>query len=342
MFAYLIRIFLCFFPLFICAQEKTVIRVGHFPNITHAQAVIGHALTREHKGWFEKRLGPDVEVQWYVYNDGPSAMEAIFADSIDMAYAGPSPTINAYIKSEGKDIRIVCGACSGGAALVVQPNAIKSIADFKGKKIATPQIGGTQDIAARMWLKNNGFQVTLFGGDVKVLPMENADQFALFKQKDLDGAWTVEPWVSKLLLEANGEIYLQESSLWPDTRGKYVTAHLVSSVKFLTKQPALLKKWIAAQIEITDWILDHTEEAKALYNAEFKRETMHSLAQPLLDSAWKQVDFTYDPIQASLFKYADWAFQLGFLKKKPQLDSIYDLKMLDEILKEKAKGPSGT
>src|SRR5579871_6564189 len=110
--------------------EKVVIRVGHFPNITHAQAMIAHGLSRAGKGWFEERLGPDVEVQWFVYNAGPSAMEAVFARSIDMTYVGPNPAVNAYLKSQGEEIRIVAGACSGGAALVVKADGpIKSDSD---------------------------------------------------------------------------------------------------------------------------------------------------------------------------------------------------------------------
>ena len=145
--------------------EKIVLRVGHFPNITHPQGVIGHGLTRQGKGWFEERLGPDVEVRWFVYNAGPSAMEAIFAKSIDITYAGPNPAVNAHLRSRGDEIRIVAGACSGGAALVVQPDGrIKTDADFKGKKIASPQLGNTQDVAARAWLQSKGLKITMTGG----------------------------------------------------------------------------------------------------------------------------------------------------------------------------------
>src|SRR5271157_515069 len=163
----------------LCASaraEKIILRVGHFPNVTHAQALIAHGLSRAGKGWFEERLGPDVEVQWFVYNAGPSAMEAIFARSIDMTYVGPNPAINAHLKSRGDEIRIVAGACSGGAALVVQPDGrIKTDVDFKGKKVATPQLGNTQDVAARAWLQSKEFRVTMTGGDVLVVPTANPD-----------------------------------------------------------------------------------------------------------------------------------------------------------------------
>jgi NitT/TauT family transport system substrate-binding protein len=317
--------------------EKVVLRVGHFPNVTHAQAVIAHGLSRQGKGWFEERLGPDVEIQWFVYNAGPSAMEAIFARSIDLTYVGPNPAINAHLKSKGEEIRIVAGACSGGAALVVQSDGrIKADADFRGKKIATPQLGNTQDVACRAWLRSKGLKITMTGGDALVLPTANPDQLALFKKGDLDAVWTVEPWVSRLVLEANGEVYLDESSLWKETGGKYVTTHLVSSVKFLKEHPELLKKWIAAHVELTQWINGHPDEAKKILNEEIKAETTKALPAATLDSAWKRLEITYDPVSASLLKSAEDAHRIGFIKDKPDLSRIYDLKLLSDVLKEKA------
>ncbi len=316
--------------------EKIIIRVGHFPNITHAQGVIGHGLTRTGKGWFEERLGPDVEIQWFVYNAGPSAMEAIFARSLDVTYVGPNPAINAYLKSQGEEIRIVAGGCSGGAALVVQPDGrIKTDADFRGKKIATPQFGNTQDVACRAWLQSKGLQITMTGGDATVIPTANPDQLSLFERKEMDAVWTVEPWVSRLVLEAKGRVYLDESSLWKQTGGKYVTTHLVSSVKFLREHPDLLKKWIAAHVELTKWINDNPDEAKNILNAEIKAETTKSLPKETLDSAWKRLEITYDPISASLLKSAGDAYHIGFLKEKPDLSLIYDLKLLNNVLREK-------
>jgi NitT/TauT family transport system substrate-binding protein len=318
------------------AVEKIVLRVGHFPNITHAQGVIGHGLSRQGKGWFEQRLGPNVVLQWFVYNAGPTAMEAILAKSIDMAYVGPNPAINAHLKSRGEEIRIVAGACSGGAALVVQPaDRIKTDKDFKGKKVATPQLGNTQDVAARAWLQSKGHRVTMTGGDVLVVPTTNPDQLALFQKGDMDAVWTVEPWVTRLELEAKGKVFLEESSLWTDTGGKYITTHLVSSVRFLKDQPALLKKWIAAHVELTEWINAHRDEAKDILNEELKAETTKALPQATLDQAWKRLELTYDPVRASLFKSAADAHRIGFLKQKPDLSRIYELTILNELLREK-------
>ena len=318
--------------------ERIVLRVGHFPNITHAQAVIGHGLSRAGKGWFEPRLGPDVEVRWFVYNAGPSAMEAILARSIELTYVGPNPAINAHIRSRGAEVRIIAGACSGGAALVVHPDGqIKADADFKGRKIGTPQFGNTQDVAARAWLQAKGFRVTMTGGDALVVPTANPDQLALFLKGDLDAVWTVEPWVSRLELEAKGRIYLQESALWPETQGRYVTTHLVSSVRALKDRRELLRKWIAAHVELTEWITRNPDEAKRVFNAELQAEVGKPLPAALLDRAWKRIELTSDPVKASLLKSAADAHRIGFLKEKPDLCRIYELELLNEILRGQGK-----
>src|SRR4029077_1439507 len=177
------------------AEEKIVIRFGHFPNITHAQGVIAHALSRQGKGWFEERLGPKVEIQWFTYNAGPSAMEAMFAGSLDLTYVGQGPALNAHFKSNGQEVRVIAGAANAGAALVVKPDSsIKTAADFRGKKIATPQLGNTQDISCRAWLKAQGFKVTQTGGDVTVLPTNNPDQLALLQSGGGGGVGAGEAW----------------------------------------------------------------------------------------------------------------------------------------------------
>src|SRR3954452_24786687 len=216
------------------ARAETV-RFGHFPNITHVQALVAHNLSRQGKGWFEQRLGDGVNVEWYVYNAGPSAMEAIFAKSIDLTYVGPGPALNAYTKSNGAEIRLIAGAANGGAALVVQPDQnLKAAADFRGKKIATPQLGNTQDISCRAWLIAGGLKITQLGGDAQVLPTQNPDQLSLFKQKQIDAVWTVEPWVTRLEREAGGKVLVDERDV--------ATTILVSSAKFLGERRELAKK----------------------------------------------------------------------------------------------------
>lgn len=328
---------LCLLALpFLTAAEKVPIRVGHFPNLTHAQSVIAHGLSRTGRGWFEARMGPDVAIQWYVYNAGPSAMEGIFARSLDLSYVGPNPALNAHLKSGGEEVRIVAGACSGGAALVVQPDGrIKNDADFRGRKIGTPQLGNTQDVAARSWLQARGLRVLLTGGDALVIPTANPDQISLFQKGNLDAVWTVEPWVSRLVIEAGGKVYLEEGSLWPETEGRYVTTSLVSSVRFLRENPSLVKRWIAAQIELTQWIAQNPVAAKNLFTEELKAETGRALPQEILNRAWSRIELTHDPVRASLLRSAAAAHRIGFLKNAPDLSRIFELNLLNEVLREK-------
>jgi NitT/TauT family transport system substrate-binding protein len=314
----------------------TVIRVGHFPNLTHAQGVIAHGLSRSGKGWFESRLGTNVTVQWFVYNAGPSAMEAIFARSLDLSYVGPSPAINAFVKSGGAEIRVVAGACSGGAALLVQPDGrIKSDADFKRRRIGTPQLGNTQDVAARAWLLGKGYKITMTGGDAHVIPTTNPDQLLLFQRGALDAVWTVEPWVTRLEREAGARVYFEESSLCAETAGRYVTTHLVSRVKFLQEQRELVAKFLAAHIELTQWIHAHPTEAQRLLSGELKAEMGASLADETLTNAWRRLEFTWDPVRPSLMKSAEDARRVGFLRSKVDMSGIYELGLLNSALRER-------
>jgi len=311
-----------------------VIRAGHFPDIVHSQAHVGKV-----KGTFKEVLGPDVTVEWKLFNAGPSAIEALFADELDLTYIGPNPAINGYIKSKGESLRIVCGASSGGAGLVVRDDSgINTPADFHGKKIATPQLGNTQDVACRHWLKKNGYVISEQGGDVQVIPLANPDQLTLFMKKEIDGAWTKEPWVARLMVEGGGKLFLDERDIWPER--KFVTAHVIVSTKFLKKHPDLVKKWIKAHVQLTEWINGNMVEAKAIVNNEIKNLTGKSLPDKILDDAFSRTLITYDPIQSSLFTSADWAYEAGFLgTEKPDLSSIYDLSYLNAVLRDMNRPP---
>ncbi len=320
-----------------CTQamaEEVEIRVGFFPNITHSQAIIGMA-----KGTFQKELGKNVKITTRIFNAGPSVIEAMFAGEIDLSYIGPNPAINGYVKSEGEALRIVAGATSAGAGLVVRKDAgINEIKDFHGKMIASPQLGNTQDVALRGWLKDNGFVLKEKGGDVQVMPTPNPDQLTLFLKKEIHGAWTVEPWVSRLIIEGNGRLFLDERSIWPNS--EFVTAHIIVSKKFLDKHPDLVKKWISAHVELTVWINDNLVEAKKILNQQIEKLTTKALPEDVLNEAFARLKVTYDPIQDSLFTSARWAFEQGFLgEKMPDLSGIYDLKLLNEVLKEKGFNP---
>lgn len=294
------------------------LRVGYFPNITHAQAIVGSHTTREKHGWFEQRLGPDVTLQWYPFNAGPSAMEAIFAGSIDLTYVGPNPALNAYIRSRGDEIRVLAGAAEGGAALVVPGDGrIAQPADFRGRKIATPQLGNTQDVAARAWLKARNFKVSLTGGDVLVVPTANPDQLSLFSQGRVDAVWTVEPWVSRLELEAGGKVFFEQ----PDA----VTTVLVGSVRFLQAHPALAGKFRAAHVELTAWLNERTGEAQALVRAGLSAELRREMSPALVASAWRRLKFTDRISPAQFAALVNEAQGVGFLRNAIPLDRMFVL-----------------
>src|SRR6266404_7472678 len=298
---------ICVFTQLVAAQDKVVIRFGHFPNITHAQGVIAHALSRKGKGWFEERLGPRVEIQWFTYNAGPSAMEAVFAGSLDLTYVGQGPALNAHFKSNGEEIGVIAGAANAGAALVVKSDSpIKTAANFRGKKIATPQLGNTQDVSCRAWLKAQGFKITQTGGDVMVLPTANPDQLPLFQNGGVDAVWTVEPWVTRLEREAKARVFLEDKNI--------ITTWLVSSVKFLNGRRDLVKKIAAANAELTDWIQKNPDEAQRLLIAELKEETRADFVPEAVAQAWKRIKFTTEVAPALIAKAVQDGKDSGFLK----------------------------
>ena len=295
--------------------QGITLRVGHFPNITHVQALVAHNLSRQGKGWFEQRLGPDVKIEWFVYNAGPSAMEAIFAKSVDLTYVGPSPAINAYVKARGSEVRIVAGAANGGAALVVQPESTLGVPqDFKGRKIATPQLGNTQDVSARAWLTDGGLKITLGGGDAQVVPTENPDQLLLFKTKQIDAVWTVEPWVSRLEIEAQARVLVDERDA--------VTTVLVSRVQTLAEQRDLVRKFVAAHAELTAWIKANEAEAQRLAREELNAETRTTMSPDLVERAWKRIVLTTEASNDGLQLFFKRAQSVGFLRDATDLSRL--------------------
>ena len=296
---------------------ETRIRVGHFPNVTHVQALVAQALSRQGKGWFEERLGPGTKIEWFVYNAGPSAMEAIFANSIDLTYVGPSPAINAYAKSRGEEVRIIAGAANGGCGLIVPADSnLKAPSDFRGKKIATPQLGNTQDVSCRAWLSAGGLKITQLGGDAQVVPTANPDQISLFQQKKIDGVWTVEPWLSRLEMQAGGKILVDETDS--------PTTVLVSSIKFLNANRELAKKFVDAHRALTDWIDKNPGEAQKLVIAELQAETNVQISPELIGRAWKRITLTNEVRREPLDKFVANAKAAGFLRAVPDLDRLID------------------
>jgi sulfonate transport system substrate-binding protein len=308
------------------AGQPTVVRVGYFPNITHSQALIGLA-----RGDFQHALGEAVTIQATSFNAGPSAIEALFAGEIDLAYIGPNPAINGYVQSSGNALRIVAGATSGGAALVVRPDAsIHSPADLAGKRLATPQLGNTQDVALRSYLIKNGLNTTENGGTVEVIPTQNSQILDLFRQGQIQGAWVPEPWASRLVVEGGGVVLVDERDLWPN--GDFVTAHLIASTAFLQARPDLVKAWLEAHVALTQWELANPAEAQALLNGQIEKLTGSKLSDEVMSQAWSRMRVTWDPISASLVQSADAAYAAGFLDSPPDLSGIYDLTLLNEVL----------
>jgi NitT/TauT family transport system substrate-binding protein len=315
-------------------QKPTVLRVGYFPNITHAQALVGRA-----NGQFEKALGAGVQVEWKAFNAGPSAIEALFANAIDLTYVGPNPTVAGYFRSQGEAVRVIAGAASGGASLVVRKDAgIRSASDFHGKKVATPQLGNTQDVALRSWMRANGLKAREKGGDVQVIPISNPDQLTLFLKGQLDAAWAPEPWAARLVHQGGGSIFLDERDLWPDHQ--FVITNLIVNPKFLKDHLDVVKSFLRTHVELTEWIDKNPARAKQIMNQQLQKETGKPLPQEVLDDAFSRMQVTYDPIRSSLLKSTQQAFDEGFLgRTKPDLSGLYDLTLLNEVLREKKARP---
>jgi NitT/TauT family transport system substrate-binding protein len=308
--------------------QPVTLRLGHFPNVTHATAIVG-----VESGIFAKALGTDkLEVQ--TFNAGPAAVEALFSGALDATYIGPNPAINAFAKSNGEAIRVVSGATSGGASLVVKP-AITSAAALKGKKIASPQLGNTQDVALRYWLEDNGLKTDpQGGGDVSIVPQENAQTLETFKSGTIDGAWVPEPWVTRLVQEGGGKVLVNEDTLWPG--GKFVTTHLVVRTEFLKQHPATVYRLLQGQIAANDFVNQTPAEAQKLVNQGIEKLTGKRISDAVITAAWKNLAFTNDPIASSLTASAQHAAGVGLLQKV-DLKGIYDLSLLNTALKNAGK-----
>lgn len=319
--------FLMFSP--IAEGEKPIrIRVGHFPTVTHAPALIARAIQH-----FEKKFQGEAEIEWKTFNAGPEAIEALFAGSLDFLYVGPNPAVNGFIRSQGEALRIVAGVASGGSAFVVREGSgIEKFEDIRGRRVATPQIGNTQDLALRHLMSEKGLRPRSQGGDVEIFNLGGGDQISAVRKGDVDAIWTVEPLVTRLVEEANGKILFDEKELWPD--GQYATAVLAVRKKFLDKHPEMVQKWLSAHQEITDWIPQNSSEAKKFFNQELGRETGKPLPDAYLDESFKRITFTVDPMKSSIEESARRAWAVGFLgKNKMDLSQLYELSFLK---KEKA------
>jgi NitT/TauT family transport system substrate-binding protein len=302
------------------------IRLGYFPNLTHAPALVGVK-----EGLFASALGSNVTLETHTFNAGGDAVTAILSNSIDATFVGPNPTINAFAQSHGQAIRVIAGSTSGGALLVVRPS-ITSIAALKGKKIADPQLGGTQDVALRWFLKNNGFKTDAAGGgDVNILPQDNAQTLTAFKQGQIDGAWVPEPWASRLLVEGSGTVLVDERDLWP--QGQFVTTNLIVSTSFLRAHPKRVHALLEGLYESIAYLNMNPADAQKLTNDAVGEITGKKLAGGVVTNAWPHMTFTLDPLASTLKTSADHAQGVGLLGNV-DLHGMYDLSLLNQILAE--------
>ena len=304
--------------------SPTTLRLGYFPNITHATAIVG-----VESGMFAAALGTD-KLQTQTFNAGPSAVEALLSGALDASYVGPNPAINAFIKSNGQAVRIISGATSGGASLVVKPE-ISSASDLKGRKVASPQLGGTQDVALRHWLQQAGLKADpQGGGDVSIVPQENAQTLETFKSGAISGAWVPEPWATRLVQEGGGKVLVNEADLWP--QGRFVTTELVVRTAFLKAHPAAVRELLDGQVKANAFVNAEPAKAQQQVNAGIEKITGKKLPDAVVAGAWKNLEFTNDPIASSLKVSAEHAQSVGLLPAV-HLDGIYDLTILDDVLR---------
>ncbi|KIZ14792.1 aliphatic sulfonate ABC transporter substrate-binding protein [Streptomyces natalensis] len=309
------------------------VRIGLFGNTTHATPLIGL-----HQGFFQKELG-GTAVKTSTFNAGPAEIEALNSGAIDIGWIGPSPAINGYAKSHGKSLKIISGSASGGVSLVVNPKKIKGLGDLKGKTIATPQLGNTQDVALLNFLAGKGYKVdaTSGKGDVTVQRTDNKVTPTAFQQGSIDGAWVPEPTASKLVA-AGGKTILDEKKLWKD--GKFVITNVIVSQKFLKEHPKAVEAVLRGSVKTNAWIRSHPDEARQALNDQLADPEFAGKALPgnVIDPAFKNVDITDDPLAATLQEEADHAVKAGLLKQ-PDLKGIYDLTLLNKVLKSEGKAP---
>jgi NitT/TauT family transport system substrate-binding protein len=309
------------------SSGSVTLRLGYFPNVTHAPAIIG-----AQSGSFATKLGPNVKLELKTFNSGTEATTALLAGAIDASFVGPNPAINAYQKTNG-GIRIVAGTASGGADLVVKPG-INSAADLKGKKIATPQLGNTQDVALRTWLNKNGLHETKDGGDVTIVPEDNPTTLTAFESGAIDGAWVPEPYASRLVADGGGKVLVNEATLWP--KGQFVTTLLEVKKGYLDAHADVVQNLIAGLSDAINLITTNPTQAKKEVNDGINKLTGKSLKPAIIASAFSHVTFTLDPIASSLQTNADNAKALGFLKSS-DLGQIFDLTQLNKVLQAQGK-----
>jgi NitT/TauT family transport system substrate-binding protein len=303
------------------------LRLGYYPNLTHAVALVG-----VEKGYFTRALGSRVTLETQTFNAGPAAVEAIFGGGLDMAFVGPNPAINAYSKSHGSLVRIVAGAASGGAALVVRKGAgITSPDQLRGRTLATPQLANTQDVALRAYLAAHGIHVNAQGaGDATITSSDNATILQFFKSGSIDAAWVPEPWVTRMVSEAGGTILVDERTLWPN--GRFPTTELLVTTQFLEAHPLTVQHFLEGQLAALQWMQANPNDAQSAANDALLKLTLKKLDTTELATAWQHLEFTMDPLPSALAKQASAAHDVG-LVASTDLHGIIDLRILNTVLR---------
>src|SRR3954447_16670872 len=306
------------------SSEPVTLRLGYFPNVTHAPAIVG-----VEEKLFEKALGTNVTLELSTFNSGTEALTAFQAGALDASYIGPSPTITAWTKLD-KGVKIVSGAASGGAYFVVN-QSINSAADLKGKVVASPQLGNTQDVALRTWLKSQGLSTdTTGGGDVQIRPQDNATTLNAFKSGELVGAWVPEPWATRLVTEGGGKILVDEADLWP--QGRYVTTQLIVTTSFLKAHPDVVQKLVDGQVAANDYIKTNPFDAETDVANNIAKVPGKPIPGDLVIASFKNIEFTDDPIASSLVKNNKDASAIEGVTSADTLKGIYDLSFLNKAL----------
>jgi len=298
--------------------NQDVLRVAFFPSIGHAVPIIGLE-----NGIFQEKIGKEIKIETKIFDSGPQVIESIFANSIDVAYVGPGPVINGFLKSDGMDIKILSGAASGGASFIVQPNSgLDLIENFDGKRIASPQISNSQDVSLRHYLASNGLKPVEKGGTVFVLNVSNPDIYTLFAKGDIDGAWVSEPWATMLVEELDGVRLFNEEKLWPD--GQFASVLLIARTNYLENNPEIIQNWINSHEETVSWINSNPDKSTVIFSEFLKKYMGKSLPPKIIDESFLNLEITSNPIKNSVLTFAERADSLGYLGRDGyNLDGIF-------------------
>ncbi|MDC0199887.1 ABC transporter substrate-binding protein [Candidatus Nitrosopelagicus sp.] len=299
-------------------DSQNKIRVAFFPSILHAVPIVGMETQT-----FADNLDDDLDIEVKIFDSGPQVIESIFSNSVDIAYVGPGPVINGFLKSDGNDLQILAGAANGGASYVIQKNSgLELIENYSGKRVAAPQISNTQDVSLRHYLAENGLKPAEKGGDIFVLNIANPDIYTLFAKGDIDGAWVPEPWATMLVEELDGIRLFDENEFWPENQ--FSSVLLIGRSDYIEKNPEIIKKWINANKQTVQWINNHPDESKKLYNEFLKSYMGRTLPENIVEKSFSNIIITSEPLENSVHTFAERADTLGYLGRDGYtLDGIF-------------------